>query len=260
MAKKNNNFNESEKKAGKESFGTRLATFIIILIITMVWLAILALLVKIDAGGVGTTLRPYLENVPVVKMILPELTDEEIAYRERYPYKNIKESVERINYLEKLVDKYSEENDDYAARLAELQSENDSLNHYEEEYETYLKLRELFDKEVVYSKNAPDAKDYISWYESMYPENAAKIYEELKDQQTRSDSAKAVAEAVAKMKAGDAATMLEEFTSDLDFICRIFDHLKTSQRSDILTEMTKDDPLFAARVSNYWDKYLKGET
>ncbi len=260
MAKKNNNFNESEKKAGKESFGTRLATFIIILIITMVWLAILALLVKIDAGGVGTTLRPYLENVPVVKMILPELTDEEIAYRERYPYKNIKEAVERINYLEKLVDKYSEENDDYAARLAELQSENDSLNHYEKEYETYLKLREFFDKEVVYSKNAPDAKDYISWYESMYPENAAKIYEELKDQQTRSDSAKAVAEAVAKMKAGDAATMLEEFTSDLDFICRIFDHLKTSQRSDILTEMTKDDPLFAARVSNYWDKYLKGET
>ncbi len=260
MAKKKNNYDNNTNKENKESFGTKLATFIIILIITIVWLAILALLIKIDAGGVGTTLRPYLEGVPVVKYVLPELTDEEIIYRERYPYKNIKEAVEHINYLEELVDKYSEENDDYAARLAELQSENDSLHHYETEYETYLKLKELFDKEVVYAENAPSAKAYIDWYESMYPENAAKIYEELKDQQSRSESAKIVAEAVAKMKAKDAATMLEEFTSDLDFICRIFDHLKTNQRSDIMTEMTKNDSLFAARVADYWEKYLKGET
>lgn len=259
MAKKNKNNELNANTAGKESFGTKLATFIIILIITVVWLAIIALLIKIDAGGIGTTLRPYLEEVPVVNLVLPTLTDEEIAYREKYPYKNIKEAVEHINFLEELVDKYSEENDDYAARFKELQAENESLKHFEQEYEDYLLLKEAFDREVVYNDKAIDTDEYIKWYETMYPENAAKIYEELVSQKSSSESVKRIAEPISKMKAKNAAAILEQYTSDIDLICEIFNCLKTTQVSDILTQMSKDDPLFAARVTNYWDKYLKDE-
>ncbi|MCR5824364.1 MAG: hypothetical protein K6G60_08045 [Lachnospiraceae bacterium] len=257
MAKKNKNQNENAP--AKEGLGTKLATFIIILIITVVWLAILALLIRIDAGGLGTTLRPYLEEVPYLKLVLPPLTDEEIAYRERYPYKNIKEAVEHINYLEKLVDKYSEENDDYAARLKELQEENDSLQHFSEEYDEYLRLKEEFDRKVIYGDKALSSDEFIKWFEAMRPETAAKIYEELAAQKTVSAAAQDIATVISKMKAKDAAKMLEEFTSDVDFICRIFECLKVSQVSDILTQMTKDDSLFAARVTDQWDKYKRGE-
>ena len=257
MAKKNNNQNENN--TGQESFGTKLATFIIILIITMVWLAIISLLIKIDAGGIGTTLRPYLEEVPVVNLVLPTLSDEDIAYRERYPYKNIKEAVERINILEELVDKYSEENDDYARRLAELQAENDNLRHYEDEYEAYLAAKEAFDKMIVYNDKAPNTKEYLEWYQSMYPETAAKIFAELAEQKERSETIQTVADAVSKMETKQAAQMLEQFTSDVDFICRIFDCLKLAKVSELLNQMTKDDELFAARVANRWDKWLQGE-
>ncbi len=254
MAKKTN---QEENKASTESFGTKIATFIIILIITLVWLAIVALLIKIDAGGIGTTLRPYLEDVPVVKLVLPTLTDEQIAYKERYPYKNIKEAVEHINYLEELVDKYSEENDDYAARLAELQTENETLRHFEDEYAEYLALKEAFDRKIVYGDKAPSASEYMEWYESISPENAAKIYEELSAQKTRAQSFQVIADTISKMEAKNAAKMLEEFTSDLDFICRVFDCMTVKQIEPILSVMTKDDATFAARVANYWDKRLQ---
>ena len=259
MAKKNNNPDQQENKSGKDSFGTKLATFIIIIIIVLVWLAILAMLVKFDVGGLGTFFRPYIEEVPGLNLILPELSDEEIIYRERYPYKNIKEAHARIKELEELVDKYSEENDDYARRFRELQSENENYKHFEEEYETYRRLRDKFDREIVYNDKAPSAEDYIAWYEAMYPENAAAIYEELKEQQSVDQSVQELANAVAKMKAKDAAKMFEEFTSDIDLICKVFSCLKTSQISDILTEMVKDNPTFAARVSNRWNDINEGK-
>lgn len=245
MAKTNK---KDKDKKEKEGFGTKLATFFIILIIIAVWLAILAMLIKFDVGGLGTFARPYIENVNGLSRILPELTDEEIAYRERYPYKNIEEANDYIKELEKLVDKYSEENNDYAARQAELQSEVDTLKHFEEEYETYLKQREKFDNEIVYNDNAPIAAEYIKWFETMYPENATRIYSELKSRETADEAVYQIARDISKMKPKDAAKILEEFTSDVDFVCEIFECLKTQQVSDILTQFSKDDALFAARV------------
>ncbi len=260
MAKKKNNQNDLENK-NKDSFGTKLATLIIIMIITLIWFAIVALLIRTDVGGLGTRLRPYLEEVPVVRLVLPPLTDEEIAYRERYPYKNMKEAIERINYLEELVDKYSEENDDYAERIAELQEENALLKHYEAEFEAYLENKEAFDRQIVYGDNVPNPETFIKWYESMYPENAAKIFEELTARKEQSEAVKEIANVVEKMDTKQAAHLLEQYTSDLDFICRILECLyikKPKQVSELLDQMTKDDELFASRVANHWEKWKQG--
>lgn len=62
-----------------ESKGSKLTSFLVGLVVVIIWLVIFALLIKMDVGGVGTMLRPYLKNVPVINQILPDASSEEIA-------------------------------------------------------------------------------------------------------------------------------------------------------------------------------------
>ena len=48
--------------------------------IILVWLIIIIALIKFDVGGFGSSvLRPILKDVPVVNMILPEPSEEQLA-------------------------------------------------------------------------------------------------------------------------------------------------------------------------------------
>ena len=128
-----------------------------------------------------------------------------------------------------------------------MQKEIDSLRHYEEEQEAFAKLREEFDREVVYNDKAPSTEEYLKWYEAMYPNNAAKIYEELMAKKIRETSIQEQADYLAGIDAGDAADILSEMPSDIDLICKLLSCMKKKQVSDILAEM---EPLFAARIVN----------
>ncbi len=244
MAKKNKeqDFDKEERGGGK------ILTALIIFLIVLIWLAILALLIKFDVGGLGSeVLRPVLKDIPVINRILPEVSDEQLAYENAYPYKTLEEAIEYIQKLETENDKLREENADYASRQIEMQKEIDSLRHYEEEQEAFAKLREEFDREVVFNDKAPSTDEYIKWYESMYPNNAANIYEELLEKKLVEDSIQLYADYLAGIKAGDAADILSEMPSDIDLICRLLSCMKKSIVSDILAEM---EPLFAARIIN----------
>ena len=228
--------------------GGKILTVLIIFLIVLIWLAILALLIKFDVGGLGSeVLRPVLKDIPVINRILPEVSEEQEAYENAYPYKNLSEAVEYIKKLEEQVDKYREENSDYASRLAEMQKEIDSLRHYEEEQDEFAKLREEFDNEVVFNEKAPSTDEYLKWYAAMYPNNAAKIYEQLLEKQMIEESIQQQADYLAKIDPGDAADILSEMPSDIDMICKLLDHMKPSIVSNILAEM---EPLFAARIIN----------
>jgi len=235
---------------GKEerSGGGKILTALIIFLIVLIWLAIFALLVKFDVGGLGSeVLRPVLKDIPVINRILPKVSDEQEAYENAYPYKNLGEAVEYIKKLEEQVDKYREENSDYASRQAEMQKEIDSLRHYEEEQDEFAKLREEFDREVVFNEKAPSTDEYLKWYAAMYPNNAAKIYEQLLEKQMIEDNIQQYADYLAGIDPGDAADILSEMPSDIDLICRLLECMKKSIVSDILAEM---EPLFAARIVN----------
>ncbi len=235
---------DKEERSG----GGKVLTVLIIFLIVLIWLAILALLIKFDVGGLGSeVLRPVLKDIPVINRILPDVSEEQEAYENAYPYKNLAEAVEYIKKLEEQVDKYREENSDYASRFAEMQKEIDSLRHYEEEQDEFAKLREKFDYEVVFNEKAPSTDEYLKWYAEMYPNNAAKIYEELLEKKMIEDSIKEQADIYAKMDPGEAADILSEWPSDIDQICRILEHIKPATVSKILAEM---DPLFAARITN----------
>lgn len=246
MAKKERNRTENPEKDG---MGSKLLTVLIIILILFIWLAILALLIKFDVGGLGSrTLRPILKDIPVINRILPEVPEEQQAYENAYPYKTLGEAIERIKELENEADKLREENDDYASRQLALQRENDNLRHYEEEWEEFRRLKEQFDREVVFNEKAPSTEEYIKWYESIYPETAAAIYEELMAKKRYDIAIQDKADYLSKMKADEAAAILEEMTSDLDLVCDLLGCLKQKLVSDILSAM---DPLYSARIINH---------
>ena len=66
-----------------EMEGNPFSVALVTMIIVVVWLAIIALLIKLDVGGFGTNvMTPLLKNVPVVNNILPkpETTADEGGY------------------------------------------------------------------------------------------------------------------------------------------------------------------------------------
>ncbi len=237
-----------EQRNEQGSAGGKVLTVLIILLIILIWLAILSLLIKFDVGGLGSEiLRPVLKDVPIINRILPEVSDEQLALENAYPFKNLEEAVEYIKKLELEADKLKEENDDYASRQLEMQKEIDSLRHYEEEQEAFAERVKAFDREVVYNDKAPSTDEYLKWYEGMYPNNAANIYAELLESKLVEDSLKKYADYLTSMEPGEAADILSEYPSDIDMICKLLDCMKKVQVADILREL---EPLFAARILN----------
>ena len=102
MAKKKDvNIDELDDESGKSG---KLVSILVAMLIIVIWLVIFALLIKMNVGGIGSSLRPYLKNVPVVNKILPAATDEEIQEETGGKYKSLSEAVDRIKELEAQLD------------------------------------------------------------------------------------------------------------------------------------------------------------
>ncbi len=231
--------NEEEEKGG-------FASFLIALVIIAIWLVIFALLIKMDVGGVGSMLRPFLKNVPVINRILPDASDEEIAEQTGYKYRNLEEAVERINELEAELDSYKNSGNASAELITQLQAEIDRLKVFEENQQYYQQLKDEFDREVVYTDNAPDIEEYKKWYEEIEPENAAELYKEVVEQLQYAQKIQDLAAVYAAMDAENAAAILEEMTGDTDIVTDILLCMAAKKRAAILEAM---DPVYAAKLT-----------
>ena len=242
MAKKRKNASES-----KESSGALLSGIIVFLII-LIWLAIFVLLIKLDVGGLGSNiLRPVLKDVPGINKILPTVSDEQIALENSLAYSNIVEANNRIKELELLLDEKEEEMADVEEENTDLTETVERLKHFEAEMEAFEERVLAFDEQVVFAENAPAIEEYIKWYESMYPENAEKLYEMAIQTEVYSATIKQKADYYEKMKAADAAAVLEIMTAaDIDYVCKMLYCMKTQSVSDILSQMTE---LGAAKIT-----------
>ncbi len=220
--------------------------FLIVMVIVAIWLVIFALLIKMNVGGVGTMLRPYLKNIPVINMILPEASDEEVMEETGYNYKSLAEAIARIKELEAELENYKNSGNASQETIAQLQAEVARLKVFEENQQYYQELKEKFDKEVVYTDNAPELEEYKKWYEEIDPENAAKIYEDVVEQLNYSKKVKEWAETYAKMEPENAAAILEEMTGDTDLVADILLCMTSKQRADVMAAM---DPVYAAKLT-----------
>ena len=69
-----------EETPEEQESGGKLAVALASIIFIIIWLAILALVIKMDIGGFGSTvLQPILKDVPYINKILPETVHKETA-------------------------------------------------------------------------------------------------------------------------------------------------------------------------------------
>ncbi|MFW5645983.1 MAG: hypothetical protein ACOCMX_01675 [Acetivibrio ethanolgignens] len=247
MARKKKDEIENITEAGAETEkrGSKIVSFLIALVIVIIWLAVFALLIKMDVGGFGSrVLAPVLEDIPIINKILPGgggYTDSE-----GNTYKSLDEAMARISELELQLDSMNSSgvaNSDY---IAQLEAEIARLKIFEEEQKTFEERVAEFDREVVFSDKAPDIEEYKKFYEGINEENAAKLYQQVVEQLQVDANMKEQGERFAKMEPATAAQILSEMTGDLDLVCGILKSMKTQQSAEIIANMSSE---FAAKVT-----------
>ena len=238
---------EEEKKSNK------LVIILVTVLIILIWLAIFVLLVKLDVGGFGSkVLRPVLKDVPVINKILPDASNEEIGMDSKYPYTTLSEAIARIEELENENLALNEAAATDAETIASLTSEVARLTPFETYQKNYEELKRQFDEQVVFGNDytgnyAADPETYKTWYESIDPENAAAIYQQVLEKQASSQIITDLAATYSKMKAAQAAaSILEEMTGDEEKVASILASMSVAKAADILQNMTS---IYAAKIT-----------
>lgn len=232
------------KKKKEESSG-KFGTFLIIILFLLIWISVLALLIKLDVGGLGTTLRPYIKDVPVGNLMLPNVSDEQIQWEENYPYKNMDEAMNELDLLKQQVEKLTKENTEQAIEITQLRAENNRLKNFEDDVKAFEERVKRFDQYVVFNDKAPDVTAYKEFYESIEPENAAQLYQYVVELIQYDEGVIKQAELFANMKPGQAAEALQEMTADIEFITKVLLAMKKDNATEIMNKM---DALFVAKV------------
>ncbi|GFI31173.1 hypothetical protein IMSAGC013_02567 [Lachnospiraceae bacterium] len=237
---------EEESQEEEESGGSKIAVILATIVFIAIWLAILALIIKMDIGGFGSTvLHPILKDVPVINKILPE-TEKEPVVDAQYPYTTLDEAIARIKELEvELSDTQSQSkgNSDY---VSQLEAEVARLREFENEQSAFEEEKTKFYKEVVFNENAPDISEYKAYYESIDPANAEVLYKQVVQQQEADAEIEEYAKTYSEMKPKQAAAIMEAMQDNLKLVVKILENMKTDARSDILAAMNAE---VAARIT-----------
>ena len=222
---------------------------LVTLIIVVVWLAILALLIKLDVGGFGSgVLRPVLQNVPVINKILPseKMANPGSGEDEYYGYTDLKDAVEQIKRLELELENVQAARQQEKENIDELRAEIERLKTFENNQVAFEKIKNEFYNEVIYADKGPGADEYIKYYEAMDPAPAAQLYQQTIQKQQTDSEVKDYAAAYAAMKPKEAAAIFESMQDDLDLAARILNEMGSDDRGKILGVM---DPEVAARLT-----------
>ena len=256
---------KEEKKAAKhdgemdddqETLGGKIVVVIATIVIIAIWLGILALIIKLDIGGFGSTvLHPVLKDVPYVNRILPEVkaADGEDVDPD-YPYENLDQAIAQIKKLEKKLETAKQSNADAQAKISDLQSQVKKLRTYRDNEAAFEKQKQEFYEQVVFADEAPDIDEYRKYYAEIEPDNAEILYKEVIEQQQYDDKVDEYVKTYSNMKAKSAAAIFDTMTDDLDLVARILEKMGTSSRSDILAAMNTDT---AAKLTEMMEPNLK---
>jgi flagellar motility protein MotE (MotC chaperone) len=236
---------KKDKKDAKDS--NKILTILIALMIVIIWLAIFAILIKLDVGGFGSgVLRPILKDVPLINKILPDVSDEQLASENDYEYSSLPEAIAKIKELEAQIDELTKNNNDGSSKEADLLAEIDRLKVFEENQKTFEAQKKEFDKNVVFADAAPDIEEYKKYYEEIDPTNAEEIYRQVIEQLQYSDAIIEKADIYKSMDPKAAAQILETMTADIGSVSQILLSMKPKESAAILAEM---DSVMAAKIT-----------
>lgn len=253
---------KAEKKAAKnmetdlenteeeEGSSSKLAVALVTLVIIIVWLAILALLIKWDVGGFGSTvMRPLLKDIPYVNRILPD-SEDDLSTEEDYPYKNMDEAVAYIKELEQELAQAQQGSSENSAYIADLEAQSQKLKEYEANEATFEEEKEKFYNEVVFSDQAPDIEQYKEYYESIDPDNAELLYKQVVEQQQTDSKISDYVKGYSQMKPKEAAAIFDTMTDNLNLVAQILENMDAQSRADILGKMNSDTAAKVTEIMN----------
>ena len=243
LAKKEGDYEEENEEGGG-----KVAIVFVTIIIVVIWLAILALLIKMDVGGFGSTvLAPILKDVPYVNKILPESEEDALSTEDtEYPYQTLDEAVAYIKELEVELQMAQEGKADDAAYVEELESQVEKLQQYEQNEADFEKQKADFYEEVVFNDNAPDISEYQKYYESIDPANAEVLYKQVVAEEAVNKEIEDYISTYSQMKPKEAAAIFDTMTDNLELVAKILDGMDAQSAANILGKMNSDT---AAKVT-----------
>lgn len=249
MARKDKKKNQDNNE---ENIGSKILSGFFVILIVLVWLVIIAALIKFDVGGFGNNvLRPILKDVPVINKILPEPSEEQLAAEaeesgDDNQIATLSQAKEMIQKLQEENEKLNKKNKDLKEENSDLTKEVERLRVFEEAQNEFQAQKEEFYNEIVYGEKAPDADTYKEWYESIDAANAEAIYRQVISADSVDADLKNLAKTYENMKPAEAAAVLEKMKDSLDTVAEILGAMKAESRAKIMNEM---DPAFAANVT-----------
>lgn len=227
---------DEEKESGKGVLA------LVTVLIVIIWLGIIAILIKTDVGGFGSTvLYPVLKDVPYINKILPnqdsainEITDTQ------YQYSSLDDAIDRIKELELQLDEAQNNKKKDKQTIKDLKKQIEDLSTYKEDQAAFEKEKEKFYEEVVFSDEAPDINEYKTYYESIDPENAEVLYKQVVEQITCDDEVQDYAKTYSQMKPKEAAAIFDTMTDNLGLVSDILMCMGAQARADILGKMNAE--------------------
>lgn len=245
-AKKKAKADRDELEDENESTGNKFVLFVVTMLVIVIWLGIIALLIKTDVGGFGSTvLYPYLKDVKYVNKILPEVSSDADVDTE-HQFDSIDDAVNRIKELELQLDEANSSLTTDSETIDSLQSQVDELSTYKEAEAEFEAEKEKFYEEVVFSDQAPDISEYKTYYESIEPENAEVLYKQVVEQLQASQEISDYATTYSSMKPKEAAAIFDTMTDNLSLVADILQAMDAESRANILGKMNADT---AAKVT-----------
>lgn len=224
----------------QETVGGKLIVALATVAIIAIWLGILALIVRLDVGGFGSTvLHPLLKDVPYVNRILPEVKEESDNDPD-HPYTTLEEALAQIRKLEKELETALQSDKDGQAKIEDLRAQVRKLKKYRENEAEFEQLRQDFYEEVVFSDDAPDIAEYKKFYERIAPDNAEVLYKEVVEQLEYDEDVDQYVKTYSAMKPKEAASIFDTMTDNLSLVRRILEKMSSENRANILAAMNED--------------------
>ncbi len=217
----------------------------IILLVLVVLIGGAIALIYFNVFSLGNTVANIVGyDAPVISMILPEKPEEEQG--NPYDFETVEEAVETLKFTEKMLKESKESADKLGEEVEKLTLEIDRLKKFENNQVQFEKDKAEFDAYIATSFNA---KDYLLWFEKMYPKNADEMYSQIGKENQKNETNKAVAAMYEEMKAAEAAKVLEEMVKyNIDEVVDILKHLSKKQAGSILGNM---EPSTASKITTY---------
>lgn len=238
-----------QEEGKKKKKGGFLKIIIIFFVVLLLLVAGFIALLKFDVAKLGTeVIGPSIKDIPGATLILPEMPEEEVLEEgeEVIGYETIEQAVEILKVTENLLKEKEEEAEKLIEQIDQLEAENTRLKIFEANFTDFEADKEAFDSYIVAET---DSSTFATWYETMYPDNAASIYAEVVKDQAISDELNDLVQTYGEMKPAQAAAILSEMSGTrLEMVATIIKHLENDASADILGAM---DTALASRVTAY---------